>query len=79
MLCCKCQVFSDSTSDSHLQDLQRVEGEGELDYFGSSDDEDPMDVVFCTLCGGGEDESNLLLCDGGCILLVRQAMPLVSY
>ncbi|BDA41022.1 probable PHD and RING finger domain-containing protein 1 at N-terminal half [Coccomyxa sp. Obi] len=42
---------------------QRVEAEGG-EYFGSSDDEDPMDEVFCIECGAGDDESHLLLCDG---------------
>ncbi|CAL8466684.1 g6220 [Coccomyxa elongata] len=42
---------------------QRVETEGG-EYFGSSDDDDPMDEVVCMECGAGDDESHLLLCDG---------------
>lgn len=46
-----------------LRFVQRVDGEG-VEYYGSSDDEDPMDVVHCMECGSGDDESHLLLCDG---------------
>lgn len=47
----------------HFLMVQRVETEGG-EYFGSSDDEDPMDEVVCMECGAGDDESHLLLCDG---------------
>ncbi|KAK9916458.1 hypothetical protein WJX75_002842 [Coccomyxa subellipsoidea] len=42
---------------------QKVDADG-AEYYGSSDDEDPMDVVTCMECGSGDDESHLLLCDG---------------
>lgn len=34
------------------------------DFYFSDAEDDPMNEVVCVECGGGEDEHNLLLCDG---------------
>ena len=39
------------------------------DFYFSDAEDDPMNEVFCVECGGGEDERNLLLCDGETDLL----------
>ena len=43
--------------------LQRPDMDDPAFYFSDAED-DPMNEVFCVECGGGEDEHNLLLCDG---------------
>lgn len=34
------------------------------DFYFSDAEDDPMNEVFCVECGRGDDEHNLLLCDG---------------
>ena len=39
------------------------------DFYYSDAEDDPMNEVFCVECGRGDDEHNLLLCDGELSLL----------
>ncbi|KAK9834568.1 hypothetical protein WJX74_004887 [Apatococcus lobatus] len=42
---------------------QKADGGGDEEG-EEEEEEDPMDIVECLTCGRGEDEANLLLCDG---------------
>lgn len=39
---------------------------GDADWAGDAG-EDPLGDVICMECGQGDDEDNLMLCDGSCV------------
>lgn len=61
--------------------MQRPDDET-LEYFDSDEEggERPIDVsqLFCMVCGGGDDEPNMLICDGKTYSLCGQRFAICS-